>query len=277
MSNIEGYRTELNYRTELTRSLYYFALDRKFTDFTITAKNTTIHCHQNVISANSEYFRNICLSGKREAKLEQTILADDGEIITAVIEFMYLGSTQITVRNVENLILAANFIKFEQLKRKCEQFAIADLSVNNLLSYESLAKKVRLSNLRDACHRLSVEKFQEVIKTEWLPSLSVDEIITYLKDDSLKATSEDQVLDALTLWLQNSAQPNIVKEKSIDELVSCVRLRFCTKAKLEAITKDTSVIEKLRLKLMGHLDHGWHGEGEPRKSYTDTRPKEREA
>ena len=270
MSNIEGSA----YRSELAQSLYHFALDRKFTDFKITAKNTTIHCHQVVISSNSEYFRHICLSGNREANLEDTILADNGEILTAVIKYMYLGTVQLTAANVENLILAANFIKFDQLKRKCEQFAVADLSVNNLLPYVSLTKKVRLSSLCDACHKLSVEKFQEVIKTEWLPSLSVDEVIAYLKDDNLKVTSEDQVLDALTLWLQNSAQPNIVKEKSVYALLSCVRLRFCSKAKLEAIAKDTMVIEKFRLKISEYLIHGLHGEGEPRKSYRDTQPKE---
>ena len=261
------------YPAELARSLYQFALDRQFTDFTITAKNTTIHCHQVVISAHSEFFRIICLSGNKEASLEHSVLRDDGHVLAGVIEFMYLGVTQITVRNVEALLLAANFIKFEQLKRKCEHFIIANLSVDNLLTYQNLAKKVRLSNLRGACMQLTREKFREVSKTEWLPTLSVDEVIAYLKDNELKAESEDHVVDALNLWLQNSVEPKAVMEDSMDELLSCVRLRFCSKAKLEAIAKDTTVMEKFRFKIMEYLLHGWHGEGKPRKSYRDTRPK----
>ena len=264
------------YPAELAQRLYQFALDRQFTDFTITAKNTTIHCHQVVISAHSEFFRLICLSGNKEASLEHSVLRDDGHVLAGVIESMYLGVTEITVRNVEALLLAANFIKFEQLKRKCEHFIIANLSVHNLLMYHNLAKKVCLSNLIDACILLSREKFQEVSKTEWLPALSIDEVIAYLKDNELKAESEDQVVDALNLWLQNSVEPKAVKEDSADELLSCVRLRFCSKAKLEAIAKDTMVMEKFRFKIMEYLLHGWHGEGEPRKSYRGTRPKEQE-
>ena len=264
------------YPAELTKSLYQFALERQFTDFTITAKNTTIHCHKVVISAHSEFFRHICLSGNKEASLEYSVLRDDGRILAGVIEFMYLGVTQITVRNVEPLLLAANFIKFEQLKRKCENFIIANLSIDNLLTYENLAKRVHLSNLRDACLQLSRKQFHEVIKTEWLPSQTIDEVITYLKDDELQVTSEDQVLDALNLWLQNSKEPHDLKGESLEELLSCVRLRSCSKAKLEAVAKDTMVMEKLRFKIMEHLVHGWHGHATPRKSYKDTQAKEEE-
>ena len=264
------------YPAELTKSLYQFALERQFTDFTITAKNTTIHCHKVVISAHSEFFRHICLSGNKEASLEYSVLRDDGRILAGVIEFMYLGVTQITVRNVEPLLLAANLIKLEQLKRKCETFIIANLSVDNLLTYENLAKRVHLSNLRDVCLQLSREKFHEVIKTEWLPSQTIDEVITYLKDDELQVTSEDQVLDALNLWLQNSKEPHDVKEESLDELLSCVRLQSCSKAKLEAVAKDTTVMEKVRFKIMEHLVHGWHGDAAPRKSYKETQAKKQE-
>ena len=264
------------YPAELTKSLYKFALERQFTDFTITAKNTTIHCHKVVISAHSEFFRHICLSGNKEASLDYSVLRDDGRILAGVIEFMYLGVTQITVRNVEPLLLAANFIKFEQLKRKCENFITANLSIDNLLTYENLAKRVHLSNLRDACIQLSREKFHKVIKTEWLPSQTIDEVITYLKDDELQVTSEDQVLDALNLWLQNSKEPHDVKEESLEELLSCVRLQSCSKAKLEAVAKDTTVMEKLRFKIMEHLVHGWHGHAAPRKSYKETQAKEEE-
>ena len=153
-------------------------------------------CHRAVISAKSQYFDFICASGLHEAVLD---LASDGHgyILEAVVKFMYLGETNVTVYNVESLLLAADFIKHADLIRYCERFMIENLSLVNFMDYMKLAKTVSLPSLKDACVRLTKEKCSDVLLTDWFLSLSVEEVCEYLNDDELNVTSEDEVLTAV--------------------------------------------------------------------------------
>ena len=43
------------------------------------------------------------------------------------------------------------------------------------------------------------------------------------------------------------------QEGYIEVLFPCIRLEFCTKSKLETLSKDQAVIDKLRLKILEYL------------------------
>ena len=125
-------------------------MTKKYTDFEIRAGNKRVLCHRAVISAKSHYFDAICSSGLREAVLDY---ADDehGYMLEAIVKFIYLGETNITVHNVDPLLLAADFIKHAELISYCENFMIENLSLVNFTDYMKLANKVSLPGLKDAC------------------------------------------------------------------------------------------------------------------------------
>ena len=253
------------FTADVLKTLY---CHKKFTDFEIRAGNKRVLCHRAVISAKSQYFDSICASGLHEAVLD---LASDehGYILEAVLKFMYLGETDVTVYNVESLLLAADFIKHADLVRYCERFMIENLSLVNFADYMKLAKTVSLPGLKDPCIRLTKEKCSDVLLKYWFLSLSVEEVCKYLKDDELNVTSEDEVLAAVKRWLHSTKASATVKEGYIQSVFPCIRLQFCRRATLESLSRDEEAPMLMKFKIMEFLHHGLHGEGSARKSYSN--------
>ena len=211
----------------------------------------------------------ICASGLREAVLD--LASDDhGYILEAVAKFIYLGETDVTVYNVESLLLAADFIKHADLIRYCERFMVENLSLVNFMDYMKHAKTLSFPSLKDACIRLTKEKCSDVLLKGWFLSLSVEEVCEYLKEDELNVTSEDEVLAAVQRWLHCTKASATVKEGYIQSVFPCIRLQFCSRATLESLSRDEEVPMLMKFKIMEFLHHGLHGEGSARKSYSKT-------
>ena len=148
-------RVDKDFAAELALVMFQSSHDKNFTDFKIRAGARTVTCHRVVICANSDYFKAICKSGMSEAVVDSAILTEgDGEILEAVVKYMYLGTISLTARNVEAMTVAADFIALDRLVQKCEEFMVANLSVPKLLPYHKLAKKMKLDNLSSACLKL---------------------------------------------------------------------------------------------------------------------------
>ena len=224
-----------------------------------------------MLSAKSTYFKAICASGIKEAVLESSITKEeDGSTLDTVVRYIYLGKSNITVHNVEKIAIASDFLGHKELKSECEKILLDSLDVSKLMSYHKLSKKADMSALKTACTQLAKEKFTEVVGSQWFRALTVDEAQEYLIDDDLNVTAEDDVLHAICSWLKNSNERSAVQEQHIDKLFQCVRLKFCQNSTLESLSKDATIMGPLRLKISEFLLHGYHGEGEVRKSYSTT-------
>ena len=265
-----SYDVSPDYTVDIMQKLYKYSNQNFQTDFKIRARNKTAYCHAAVLSAKSTYFRAMCASGVKEAVLGGSITKEeDGNTLDIVIRYMYLGKSNITVHNVEHVALAADFLGHEELKRECENILLDNLDVSKLMSYHKLSQKAEMSILKAACIQLSKDKFTEVIGSEWFLALPVDDAQQYLRDDDLNVTAEDDVLHAICKWLKNSNEANAIRQY-IDKLFPCVHLNFCQRSTLESASKDQTIMGPLRLKIFEFLNHGHHGEGEPRKTYSAT-------
>ena len=250
----------VQYPLEFLQQQYQFDLDKLYTDFKLKAGGKTVHCHRSAICSKSEYFRSLCKSGVTEAALNYSVAkAEDADILDALVRFMYLGATDITKQNVASLAAAADFIKHDELKRECVKYMISNLSMQNLVAYHRLSEKAQLPALMKECYQFRLKKFNQVVTTEWFLSLPIKELEEYVQDDELNVVSEDDVIDAILKWLQASTASEKGQEGYIEVLFPCIRLEFCTKSKLETLSKDPEVIDKLRLKIFEYLHHGMHG------------------
>ena len=263
------YDVDMNFTADIMQTLYQYSTEKILTDFKIRAGNKTAHCHSAVLSAKSTYFKSVCSSGMQEATLGRSISTDeDGATLDTVVRYIYLGRSNITVRNVEKIVLAADFLYHEEMKKECENVMLHNLDVSKLLSYHKLSQKADLSILKTACLRLAKEKFTEVAHSQWFLSLTIDEAVGYLCDDDLNVSAEDDVLLAICRWMENSSKSSTVTEDHIDVLFPCVRLKFCKRSTLETLSKDKAIMGPLRLKIFEFMQHEHYGEGAARKSYS---------
>ena len=259
---------DTSYTADIMKTLYQFSREKIFTDFTIHAGNKTAHCHSAILAAKSTYFKAICVSGLHEATLERSVSREEGDTLDTIIKFMYLGKSNITVQNVEKVVLAAEFLNHAEMKSECENVMLNNLDVSRLMSFHKLSQKADLSNLKTACLHLAKDKFTEVAHTKWFLALTTDEAAEYLQADDLKVTTEDDVLYAIIRYINNSNEAGPVSEQYITKLFSCARLKFCRRSTLESLSIDETILGPLRLKILEFLQHGHHGYGAARQSYS---------
>ena len=254
---------DTNYAADILQTLYQYSRDKVQTDLKIRAGNKTAHCHSAVLSAKSTYFKSICISGMQEAILGHSISKEaDRYILDTVVGFLYLGKSNITAHNVENIVLAADFLYHKEMKNEYKKIMLLNLDVPKLMSYHKLSQKADLSTLNAACLQLANENFTEVAHSQWFLGLTIDEAHAYLHHDDLNVPTEDDVLFAALRQLKNSKETSTIFEHHTKRLVQCVRLKFCQRSTLESLSNDNTIMDSLRLKILEFLHHGRHGEGD---------------
>ena len=239
----------------IVNTLYNFSKRQKYTDFTITAGNSKAFVHKPVICADSGFFDTICSGGASEVTLDRfESPKEDEEVLTQTVRFIYLGVICLTNNIIFSVLHDAVHIKHKYLKRACEDYLISLLDVKNYQVYSEKAEHFGLKTLSTAYHQLKRRNFSQLIKTEsFLPSLSINDIVNYLKDDDLTVACEDDVLDAALRWLQKCKASDKKKEDYLETLIPHVRLSFCNRLKLKSLLKEQWVPVHVKVKIYEYL------------------------
>ena len=259
------------------KTLYKYSLEQKQTDFIIRAGDQAVHCHKLVLCAESPYFDSLCASGVFEAiiKLPTSNSSENGKVLHQLVRYIYLETVELTKYTVELVLQAAMVIECDKLKAECERFMISVLDLKNTKKYSELAEKFYLTKLNVACQNFQRQNFTQLLHTEWfLAGLSVDEFVNYLKDDNLRITSEDEVLEAVITWLDKCDASDTKKEQYIDKLFPHVRLSFCNQLRLKSMAPNKQVPVSLKSKVYDYLYGKQQMKYKPRASYSASQQQE---
>lgn len=112
---------------EFARTCYK---EGKLSDISVQVGDKTCKTHSIVISMASEYFKTL-LQMESEKKDTIVLTGIDSEIFEQILEFAYAGSmdfTDLTLENVQDLTIAADFLSVLALKELCEEFLSEFLS-----------------------------------------------------------------------------------------------------------------------------------------------------
>lgn len=101
--------------------------DRKFTDMVIvTEDDAEIPCHKCVMAASSPVFDKMLSSPMKESSLARVLLKGDGQIVQALLQYMYIGSLpsnilqeEIRIDAVASLLQLADMYQMPQLLDYC--------------------------------------------------------------------------------------------------------------------------------------------------------------
>ena len=119
-----------------------FYLDGLFTDIALqAASGVLLHCHRAVLAACSSYFRAMFTADMKEKSKNQIRLPElSHAVLEALVNYAYTSQIQITKRNVQSLLQAADLLQFVSVKRACEQFLIRHLDTDNCLGMHAFAE-----------------------------------------------------------------------------------------------------------------------------------------
>ncbi|XP_064467369.1 kelch-like protein 18 isoform X2 [Ornithodoros turicata] len=152
---------------------------------------------------------------------EITIRGIESSALEVLINFAYSGKVNITTSNVQSLLVGASFLQLTKVREACSEFLMRRLHPNNVLGVRSFADTLGCSALVDAANKFIQKHFLEVSHSEEFLSLPLYEAAEIISWDQLYVTSEEQVFEAVMLWVQKDLDN---RGPLLPELLSHVRL-----------------------------------------------------
>ncbi|XP_066272093.1 kelch-like protein 6 [Branchiostoma lanceolatum] len=210
-------------------------------DVTLCAERTEIPCHRFILLALSDYFRAMFCGGLADSAKEKVKIGGvSAEALQLLVDFAYTCEITITSDNVQQLYEAANMLQVEPVEEDCRKF-LTDRLISNpetCLGTLILADKLSCSHLYELARSCALKSFASVCMTEEFLHLPVDYLKTYLSDDGLHAKKEEEVLDAIMLWVKHDLEE---RQRYLKELIECVRFSNVDPNYLEDIMKTDKV------------------------------------
>lgn len=185
-------------------SLRHFYTNGLFTDVSLQCAGSgqVFHCHRVLLSARSSYFRVMFTADMRERSNSSiTLIGVDGEVLGALVNYVYTAHICITESNVQRLLEAADLLQFCSVKRACEEFLIRLLDVDNCLGMHAFAQLHICPGLEREARRMILSRFKELVQQEEFLELDQDRMRLVLVCQSTTLQKDDVLIDAVAKWV----------------------------------------------------------------------------
>ncbi|KAG7463998.1 hypothetical protein MATL_G00182600 [Megalops atlanticus] len=214
---------DTDHPTELLDALREFYVGGLFTDITLQcATGETFRCHKAALSARSSYFRVMFTADMRERSGDAvTLTGVEGEVLSALVDYVYTARVSITQANVQSLLEAADLLQFGAVKRACEEFLVRFLDVDNCLGMHSFAELHLCPALEREASRALRCRFEELARQEEFLEAGFEKLCSVLSAENLNVRGEEVLLEAVARWVAHDAP---ARADRIGDLLRCVRL-----------------------------------------------------
>ncbi|XP_077289487.1 kelch-like protein 28 [Arctopsyche grandis] len=175
-------------------------------DTLFIVRGLRFYVHLVVLSACSEFF------WTNKDQLEEIFSPFDSDVINAILKYCYTGEISIADRHYDKLMELANRLEVKIPPRH----ETVDLS--NCLE---VLKSKENSDLKTEAMDLTLGNFETLHKTQDFLNLPVSNVNEILKSDYLNVPSEEDVFNAVKLWVNHD---NANRKSDLAQLMRSVRL-----------------------------------------------------
>ncbi|KAF7709676.1 kelch-like protein 23 [Silurus meridionalis] len=223
---VESYTYEFcdeDHPSETLRALLEFYACGLFTDITLQCcTGQMFHCHKALLSACSAYFKVMFTSDMKErSNIIINLSGIDGEILSALVNYVYTSKVSITQANVQSLLEAADLLQFSAVKAACEEFMMRFLDVDNCLGIHAFAELHVCPSLERESLRIILSRFEELICQEEFWGLDFKKLATILSTENVNMCNVETLLDAVVKWVTFDLDS---RKENILDLLHCVQL-----------------------------------------------------
>ena len=211
-------------------------------DITLVSKdNTKFKAHRNVLSAASPYFDKLLQSNMKENR-EGIVRFEEisGSVLEDVLEFIYIGTVEVTQENAEELIAAGNYLIIPGLKTASGRFLEREMSHINCISTFYLAEKYECDELITNSRLFIHKNIVAVAKLDEFLLLQAKEIERWISSDEITVNEEADVFKIILDWVNHKKSE---RKTAFEELFGHVRLSFLSRDYLEDVVTNELVRE----------------------------------
>ncbi|XP_023566781.1 kelch-like protein 29 isoform X2 [Octodon degus] len=238
--------TDPGHPKEMLKELNQQRRAKAFTDLKIVVEGREFEVHQNVLASCSLYFKDLIQrsvqdgsQGGRE-KLELVLSNLQADVLELLLEFVYTGSLVIDSANAKTLLEAASKFQFHTFCKVCVSFLEKQLTASNCLGVLAMAEAMQCSELYHMAKAFALQIFPEVAVQEEILSISKDDFIAYVSNDSLNTKAEELVYETVIKWIKKDPAS---RAQYAAELLAVVRLPFIHPSYLLNVVDNEELIK----------------------------------
>lgn len=170
------------YLLESLRKIY--EEDESFlSDITISVGGEEIKAHKLVLAAQSDFFKGLF---RNEVRNEVKIDICSHATLQTIVKYFYTGSSEINTDNVQDILVASNFLQVKELIYKCSDFMARNLDMINCVTVLRLADLLNNDSLLQESINFIGDHFQQLFKNNAeLRQLPVDMFAKCIKSDRI--------------------------------------------------------------------------------------------
>ena len=223
----------------VTNNIYQFYLNGFITNLSLNTKEeTSVDCHKAVLVAMSEYFRQMFDVGSADVDINVLELNTTSDIVKDVLQFVYKGTTDLYVDNVELLLPQSINMQLHQLTLQCKKFMEKNLSVDNAVQYHECSMSLQYEPLSMITSVYIKNNSTQLLSTGNLTKLRIGNLKSLLAYMNADGVEEQIKLDIILQWLAVHRNCN---ERA--ELLSAIQFDELTVDCLKYI-KDNPLLEQ---------------------------------
>ncbi|CAD5213163.1 unnamed protein product [Bursaphelenchus okinawaensis] len=208
-------------------------------DVRIKCQNSYFLAHRCVLAAAIPYFNAMFSTEFVETEMEECEIQEmSSDCLEAIIDFVYTGKIHLTIQNVTDLLVAADFFNLELLSTECANFLTLKITHYNVLDIRQMALRHNCKKAVRAADRFIQRHFVAISETPLFLKLDLEQITEFLGMDELHAESEEEIYQAAIRWLKYLPERREVASK----LLQNVRLTLLDKTFLIDEVATNSII-----------------------------------
>ncbi|XP_017539178.1 kelch-like protein 29 [Pygocentrus nattereri] len=236
--------TDSGHPKEMLKELNQQRKEKEFTDLKIIVEGKEFEVHQNVLASCSLYFKDLVKRSLGETgsgeKLELKMTNISADVLDMLLEFVYTGSLVIDSANAKTLLEAANKFQFNTFCKVCVSFLEKQLTAGNCLGVLAMAEAMCCTELHNMAKAFALQNFPEVAGQDEILSISKEDLVSYLSNDSLNTKAEELVYETVIKWIKRDPTNRV---QHISELLAVVRLPFIHPSYLLNVVDNEELIK----------------------------------
>ena len=211
-----------------------------FSDITINAGTESIPANRLVLSCYSRYFEGMFKSRMRE-RYENIIEIQsvEGEIMKALVDFIYSGSVTINDENVMSLLSGADYLQLHEVKQFCFEFLRSNTTPQNAICILKAATLYKNEALTKEAQQYINTHFDEVAQTKEFLEFSKKNLATNISNTDAELVKATSIYNAILLWIRHDEE---TRREEFSELFKLVKLSDVPMDFLEEVILEEKLV-----------------------------------
>ena len=184
------------------------ALRDELCDVELQVEEKSIKAQRAVLAACSMYFKCMFSSVGAYAESSRKIVEIRDlkyEYVRAIVEFFYTSEIEITIANVEQLMMTASILQVDSVQAACARYMFGHIDVANCLSILQFAMMFNCKDLEHAAYTFAANNFCAIKELSEFLDQPIKVVKSLLASSQLAVETEEDVYKVALRWVQHDA------------------------------------------------------------------------